>query len=98
MALTPVFEIGNIVTYKLVDKEKIRIIVICAHTQCKQKQPKILQNRTCWPQVQIRSASKAVFHFWYIISFICSTNMSKHSKNKQYFTCSLNTWMGYSTR
>ena len=27
--------------------------------RCKQKQPKILQNRTCWPQVQIRPASKA---------------------------------------
>ena len=23
----------------------------------------------------------------YIISFVCSTNMSKHCKNKQYFTC-----------
>ena len=27
----------------------------------------------------------------------CSTKMSKHCKNKQYFTCSLNAWMGYST-
>ena len=36
--------------------------------RCKQKQPKILQDRTCWQQVQIRSASKALFHFLYIIS------------------------------
>ena len=30
-------------------------------------------------------ASKALFHFWYIVSFVCSTNMSKQCKNKQYF-------------
>ena len=42
MALIPTFEISNIVTYKSVDKEKIQIIMICAHAQCKQKQPKIL--------------------------------------------------------
>ena len=30
-------------------------------------------------------ASKAVFHFWYIVSFVCSTNMSKQCKNKQHF-------------
>ena len=35
--------------------------------RCKQKQLQILQNRKCWPQVQIGSASKAIFHFWYII-------------------------------
>ena len=83
--------IRNNVTYKSVDKEKIKIIMICAHPQCKQKQTKILKNRTCWPQVKkIRSASKALFHFWYIISFICSTSMSKHCKKKQHFTFSLN--------
>ena len=38
MALIPIFEIGNIVTYKSVDKEKIKVIMICAHAQCKQKQ------------------------------------------------------------
>ena len=52
MALIPLFEIRNIVTYKSVDKEKIKIILICMHAQCKQKQRKILRNRTCWPQVQ----------------------------------------------
>ena len=81
MPLIPIIEMRNIVTYKSVNKEKIKIIMICAHTQCEQKQTRILQNRTCWPQVQIMSASKAVFHFWYIISFVCSTNMSKHCKN-----------------
>ena len=45
-----------------------------------------------------KSASKTVFHFRYIISVVCSTNMSKHCKNKQYFTCSLNASMGYSTK
>ena len=70
MALIPIFEILNIVTYKSVENEKIKIFLICAHAQCKQKQPKILRNRTCWPQVQIRSVSKAVFHFWNIISLL----------------------------
>ena len=37
MALIPIFEIRNIVTYKSLDKEKIRIIMICVHAQCKQK-------------------------------------------------------------
>ena len=46
MALKPRFEIGNIVTYKSIDKEKIKIIMICVHTQCKQKQPKIQWSRT----------------------------------------------------
>ena len=68
MALIPRFEILNILTYISVDEKKIKIIMISAHAQGKQKQPKILQNRTCWPLVQIRSASKAVFHFRYIIS------------------------------
>ena len=66
MALIPLFDIRNIVTYKLVDKEKIKIIMICGHAQscqCKQKQTKILQNSRCWPQVQIRSASNALFLF-----------------------------------
>ena len=40
MALVPIFDILNIVTYKTVDKEKIRIITICAHAQCKQKTTK----------------------------------------------------------
>ena len=38
-----------IVTYKSVDKEKIKIIIIYANIQCKQKQTKILTNRTCSP-------------------------------------------------
>ena len=33
MTLLPIFEIWNIGTYKLVDKEKIKIIMICAHAQ-----------------------------------------------------------------
>ena len=37
-----------------------------------------------------KSTRKAVFHFWYIISFVCLTKISKHCKNKQYFTCPLN--------
>ena len=53
---------------------------------CKQKQNKDIRT-TCWPHDQIRLASKAVFHFQYIISFACLTKMSKHCKNKQYFTC-----------
>ena len=33
----------------------------------------------------------------YIISFVCSTNMSEHCKYmyKHNLTCSLNAWMGY---
>ena len=31
MALIPIFEIWNIVAYKSVDKEKVKIIVICVH-------------------------------------------------------------------
>ena len=36
MALIPIFEIVNIVTCNSVDKEKIKIIMICVHPQCKQ--------------------------------------------------------------
>ena len=75
------FEILNTVTYKSVDKEKNKIIMIFAHAQCKHKQMKILQNRTCWPQVQIRPASKALFYFWYIISCVCSKNVAVFSIN-----------------
>ena len=42
MAFTPIFEFLNTVDYKSVDKEKIKIIMICVHAQCKQKQTKIL--------------------------------------------------------
>ena len=31
MALIPLFDIWNIVTYKSLDKQKIKIIMICAH-------------------------------------------------------------------
>ena len=33
MALIPIFEIRNIVNYKSVGKEKVKIIMICAHAQ-----------------------------------------------------------------
>ena len=59
---------------------EIKNITISVHAQCKQKQAKLLQNRTCWPQVQKRSASKALFHFWYIISLIF---FNKHVKTLQ---------------
>ena len=32
---------------------------------------------------------KSIFHFHYIISFVCSPDMSKHGKNKQYRGISL---------
>ena len=81
---------------QLVRRKLILLWFVCTHT-CKQKQTNVQWNRTCWQQVQIRWAGKAVFYIRYIVS---STNMSKHSKNdwnKQYFTCSLNALMGYST-
>ena len=40
MASISTFEISKIVTYKSVDKEKIKINRICAHAQCKQKTTK----------------------------------------------------------
>ena len=74
MALTPIFEISNIVTYiKLVYKEKIKNIMICAHSQCKQKQTKILQNRICWPQVQIRSVRTYVTSGTLFLLFVQQT-------------------------
>ena len=42
MALIPIFEIWNIVAYKSVEKEKTKIIMICAHALCKQKRKKVL--------------------------------------------------------
>ena len=39
MALIPIYEIGNIVTYRSVDKEKIKIFMICAHAQCNPTRP-----------------------------------------------------------
>ena len=61
----------------------------------KQKQPKIQGNRTCWPQIQSSLPVKAVFHFWYIISFVCSTNISK-TVIARIRSISLVAWMGYS--
>ena len=37
MVLIPRFGICNIVTYNSVDKEKIKIILICAHAQMQTK-------------------------------------------------------------
>ena len=41
MALIPIFEIWNDVTYKSVDKEKIKIIMILHTYRCKQKQSRL---------------------------------------------------------
>ena len=33
MALIPIFENWNVVTYKSVDKEKIQVIMLCVHAE-----------------------------------------------------------------
>ena len=80
MALIPilVLEILNIVTYKSVDMEKIKVImiIIIMHThRCKQKQTQILENRTCWPQSKsgrpIRPYSTSSILFLLIIQQTC---------------------------
>ena len=98
MALIPIFEIVNIVTCNSVDKEKIKIIMICVHPQCKQNKQRYYRiehachkSKFSWP-VRPYSTSGTLFVLFF------STKMSKQCKNKQYFTSSLNAWMGYSTR
>ena len=54
--------------------------------KCKQKQSKILEIEHAGHKSK---SGWQVFHVRYIISFVCSTNMSKHCKNhcnKPYFT------------
>ena len=87
MALIPIFEIVNIVTCNSVDKEKIKIIMICVHPQCK-------QNKQSYYRIE-HAGHKSKFS-WPVRPY--STKMSKQCKNRQYFTSSLNAWMGYSTR
>ena len=65
---------------------------MCAHTDVNKNNKnnnKIYGIEHDGHQSKMSSTSKAVFHFRYIISFVCSTNMSKHFKNKQYFTYKL---------
>ena len=58
MALIPIFEIWNIVTvsYNSVDKEKIKLIMICVHTQLFTNNDRLLRNSPSWRQFKIRSA------------------------------------------
>ena len=48
--------------------------MICAHAQCKKTNTDITEEHA-GHKVQTRPASKALFHFLYIISFVCSTNI-----------------------
>ena len=42
MALIPIFETLNILSYKSTDKKKINIIIVCAGTDVNKKQPKYI--------------------------------------------------------
>ena len=56
------------------------IIMICVHAQMQTKTTKDITGKKCWSQV----------HYWYNISFVCSTNESKHISRQNVFICQLN--------
>ena len=55
--------------------EKIKINMICAQAQCKQKQKEILENRTCSPQSQsgepVRPSSTSGTFFLLFVQQTC---------------------------
>ena len=73
MALIPLFKIWNIVSYKSVDKEKIKLIMICVHAQMFTNNHRLLWNSH-------PGDNPGAFHFRYIISFVYSKTLSNHSK------------------
>ena len=58
MALTPIFKIWNIESYKSVDKEKIKFIMICVHTQMFTNNHRLLRNSPSCQQFKIRSSDR----------------------------------------
>ena len=58
MVLIPIFKIWNIVSYKSVDKEKIKLIMICVHAQMFTNNHKLLRNSPSWRQFKIRCADR----------------------------------------
>ena len=58
MALILIFNIWNIVTYKSVDKEKIKLIMICVHAQMFTNNHRLLWNSPFWRPFKIRSANR----------------------------------------
>ena len=57
MALIPIFKIWNTVRYNSVDKEKIKLIMICVRTQFTNID-RLLRNSSSWRQFKIRSADR----------------------------------------
>ena len=58
MALIPIFKNSNIVSYNSVDKEEIKLIMICVRTQLFTDNDRLLQNSPSWRQFKIRSADR----------------------------------------
>ena len=58
MALIPIFKIWNTVNYNSVDKEKIKLIMICVRTQLFTNNDRLLRNSPSWRQFKIRSADQ----------------------------------------
>ena len=58
MALIVIFKIWIIVSYKSVDKEKIKLIMICVRTQMFTNSHRLLWNSPSWRQFKIRSADR----------------------------------------
>ena len=58
MALIPIFKIWNNVSYNSVDKEKIKLIMICVHAQLFTNSDRLLRNSPSWRQFKIRSADR----------------------------------------
>ena len=58
MALIQIFKIWNIVSYKSVDKEKIKLIKICVRAQMFKNNHRLLQNSPSWRQFKIMSADQ----------------------------------------
>ena len=58
MALIPIFKIWNTVNYNPVDKEKIKLIMICVRTQLFTNNDRLLRNSPSWRKFKIRSADR----------------------------------------
>ena len=98
MALVPVFEIRFIVTYKSVDREKIRNYYdFCARTMYKNQQRYYIiehaGHKSKSGQVRLYSTSGTLFLLF--VQQTCQNVARISSISLVCFTCA---WMGYSTR
>ena len=91
MALIPIFKIWNIVSYKSVDKGKIKLIMICVRAHMFTNNHRLLRNSPSWRQFKIRYADQGGIalpvHYFFCLFKNSVKLLQEEFKDKLYFTC-----------